>query len=566
MLLREPPERLVHVAVSAAAAAVERRRLRRTRPTATGSSPSKRRTRSRSAVLDALKRRRLPFTGEDIELLLDLGTTTMRPDRILGRSYETLSFGLAAARHLLEREPGSPPVLGGLGRAGRRPRRPRPHRAEAGAAPTADPRARRRTAPGGLLDLSLLDGRDGWAEPVADALRRHAAEWDDAQQLVALLAARDGQRARRAPGGGAPASSPASYAGYGELLRGLLEPLLSIELVSVGRSAAAGVARRAGERDARARRGLGGRRRRRAVGRPAPRPACAAERRALAASEGDDGALPPGGERRDRGARRDRDPDGPRGAPPAARRGAAPRSGEADRGGGRRSRRTRPSRATIDCAARSAGSLQLIADPEPKARQRAASAYVRQRPRADARARRASTTPPGGPSGRLGTTGSRCSTARRGRAGCRSSSAIWFRFVPRADLPCRSRRPAAARQGRTATCAAACRSRATASRRPAAASALWFARWRPLDAVLRALREGRSRTTRSGGARPTRPSHRLLTGYVARESGNASSRAGSSRSQPPTTAASSTSADEERERTPEWKAWVEALEADAARA
>src|SRR6478672_7630467 len=118
MLLREPPERLVHVAVSAAAAAVERRRLRQ------DAADSHRFVRFEAAdsfpleVLDALRRRRLPFSGEDVELLVDLGTTTMRPDRILGRSYETLSFGLAAAGHLLEREPGSPPVLGGLERAG----------------------------------------------------------------------------------------------------------------------------------------------------------------------------------------------------------------------------------------------------------------------------------------------------------------------------------------------------------------------------------------------------------------------------------------------------------------
>ena len=97
-LLREPPERLVSVAVSAAAAAVERRRLQQEAADGDRVVAFEAADSFPLAVLHALKRRRLPFTGEDIELLLDLGTTTMRPDRILGRSYETLSFGLAAAR------------------------------------------------------------------------------------------------------------------------------------------------------------------------------------------------------------------------------------------------------------------------------------------------------------------------------------------------------------------------------------------------------------------------------------------------------------------------------------
>ena len=51
-----------------------------------------------------------------------LGASTMRPDRVLARSFETLSFGVAAARHLLGaergRRPSSPRSSGGLGRRG----------------------------------------------------------------------------------------------------------------------------------------------------------------------------------------------------------------------------------------------------------------------------------------------------------------------------------------------------------------------------------------------------------------------------------------------------------------
>src|SRR6476659_4101369 len=213
-LLREPPERLVPVAVSAAAAAVERRRLqqeaadkdREVGLEAADSFPIE--------VLDALRRRRLPFTGEDVELLLDLGTTSMRPDRILGR------------------EPGSPPVFAALGRAG-------PVLDVLKLSNNGGPLRRRIRAlvseqsPGGLLDLSVLETGDAWAEPAKKALRRHAAGWDDTQQLVALLSRATGTRPTKA-WRRLSAELAASYGGYGTLMRELLEPLLSLELVPSG--------------------------------------------------------------------------------------------------------------------------------------------------------------------------------------------------------------------------------------------------------------------------------------------------------------------------------------------
>ena len=156
----------------------------------------------------------------------------MRPDRILGRSYETLSFGLVAAGHLLEREPGSPPVLGGLERAGAALDKVGLAEAErrSGGGSRLCSRATRRA---GCSTSPCSTGGTAGAEPVADALRRHAQEWDDAQQLVALLAAATGTRPtnewrRRSR------VLASSYGGYGELLRGLLEPLLWIEPVSSG--------------------------------------------------------------------------------------------------------------------------------------------------------------------------------------------------------------------------------------------------------------------------------------------------------------------------------------------
>ena len=560
MLLREPPERLVHVAVSAAAAAVERRRLRQ------DAADSQRFVSFDAAdsfpleVLDALRRRRLPFTGEDVELLVDLGTTTMRPDRILGRSYETLSFGLVAAGHLLEREPGSPPVLGGLERAGAA-------LDKVGLAGGGAPLRRRIQAllasntPGGLLDLSLLDGRDGWAEPVADALRRHAQEWDDAQQLVALLAAATGTRPtnewrRRSR------VLASSYGGYGELLRGLLEPLLWIEPVSSGvprppiwlvapgnetlvRGAAWAVA---DVDEAWVVPLLGRLALRSAAPSPHPKvttalchPAASGAIEALAAIGGPDAHAEL---RRLLAEVRRRD---------LVKRIAAV-VGEPPEATLARDDRLRREKRRL---------LQLIADPEPKARQRAASAYVR-----------SDLAPMLGAAGFDDSAGRTFWRRRDDRVEvlhCRARTSglslelgIWFGFVPRADL-------VPEHEGRLRPAKAHCdmRGRVQVSsdglEAAGRASALWFARWRPLDAVLRALREGTQSEDAFGWGAPDSPQLHLLTGYVAREAGNAELARGQLALAAAYYRGELDEPDEERERTPEWKAWVEALEDDAAR-
>ena len=88
---------------------------------------------------------------------------------------------------------------------------------------------------------------------------------------------------------------------------------------------------------------------------------------------------------------------------------------------------------------------------------------------------------------------------------------------------------------------------------------------RPLDAVSRALREGTQSEDAFGWSAPDSPQLHLLTGYVAREAGNAELARGQLALAAAYYRGELDEPDEERERTPEWKAWVEALEDDAAR-
>ena len=560
-LLREPPERLVSVAVSAAAAAVERRRLQQEAADGDRVVAFEAADSFPLAVLDALKRRRLPFTGEDIELLLDLGTTTMRPDRILGRSYETLSFGLAAARHLLEREPGSPPVFAALGRAG-------PALDDLG--PIAGVGTLRRRiralvadqAPGGLLDLSVLDERDGWAEPAADALRRHAARWADAQQLVALLAAATGARPtgawRRRSG-----ELAGAYAGYGELLRGLLEPLLSIEVVPSGipwppvwlvapgnETLVRGAAWAAADADEpRVVPLLGRLVLRCAAPSPHPKvttalchPAASGAIEALAAigtpaAHAELRTLLAEVRRRDLVKR------------------IAKVLGEAPDATRARDDRLRREKRRL---------VQLNADPEPKARHRAASAYARHDLAPMLRA--------AGFDDSAGRTFWRplddrievlhC-TART--SGLRLELGVWFRFVPRSSaVPERNGRL----RPEEVDCDIRGRVEVSSDRLDAAgrSSALWFARWRPLDRVLRALQEGAESDEAFGWGAPDSPRHRLLTGYVARAVGATEIARGQLSLAAAYYRAQLDERSPERAEDEEWEAWVDRLEADAARA
>jgi hypothetical protein len=561
LLLGEPLKRLVSVAVSAAAAAVERRRLQQE------AADSKQVARFEAAdsfpleVIDGLKRRRLPYAPEDVELVLDLGTTTMRVDRPLGRSFETLSLGVSAARGLLEREPGAPAVLAALDRAGAG--------LDALELPDDGGALRRRIralvaahAPGGLLDLSVFDPRDGWAEPAGDALRSHADGWPDVQQLVALLAGATGSRPTKA-WRQRSAQLAAAYDGYGQLVRELLEPLLRIELVSSGipwppvwllapgnETLARGAAWATVDVDEPWVPGLLGRLALRgAAASPHPRVTTAL---CHAAASGGIEALAELGSpaslaelemllaevrRRDLLKRI------------AAVLGEPPEATLA------RDDRVRREKRRL---------VRLSADPEAKARRRAAAAFVRgelapmlRDAGFDDAAR--------GVLWRHLEDRVEVLRGRPHRAGLDLELGIWFRFVPRAYV-------VVEHGGRARPDEVHCDIRgrvrvwsddlASAGRE----SALWFARWRPLPVVLRWLREGVQSEDAYGWGAPGSPHHHLLTGYVAREVGDLEV----ARAQLSLAAAYYRGELDERDsghvrsRTPEWSAWVELLEEDAA--
>jgi hypothetical protein len=231
-LLAATREDLTSVAIAAAASTIEMRQLQRERAGERGGIRIGPTDVFPLRVLEALGRRRLPFAPEDIELVLDLGTSTMREDDGWGRSFEVLAFGAAAATKLLADQPGSPPVLAGLGRAVRA--------VDAlGIVHTSDPgrlvqRMRALLAanmPGGLLDLSVLANGDEWGEDAAETLRRHAAAWASTPDVLALLARARGARPTQAWKRDA-ASLAQEGAPFAELLRELLEPILEIDVTT----------------------------------------------------------------------------------------------------------------------------------------------------------------------------------------------------------------------------------------------------------------------------------------------------------------------------------------------
>jgi hypothetical protein len=557
-LLREPPERLVHVAVSAAAAAVERRRIQQEAADKDRAVAFEAADSFPVEVLDALKRRRLPFTGEDVELLLDLGTTTMRPDRILGRSYEALSFGLAAAGHLLDREPGSPPVFAALGRAG-------PVLDDLKLSNNGGPLRRRIRAlvseqsPGGLLDLSVLDTADAWAEPAKEALRRHAAGWDDAQQLVALLSRATGTRPTKA--WRRRSAELAAYGGYGTVMRELLEPLLSLELVPSGAPwPPAWLVAPPNEPFVRGAAwatvdvhepwvvGLLGRLALRGAA-PSPHPKvttalCHAAASGAIEALAEIGTPAAHAELRTLlGEMRRRD---------LLKRVAAVLGEPLEATLARDDRVRREKRRLV----------QVTADPEPKERQRAAAQFARNE--------LAPTLREAGFDDASGRTFWRHLDdrverlhAKAHRGGLTLELGIWFRFVPRPySVP--------EHDGRERPGELACDLRgnvhAWSGNLEAAGreSAFWFARWRPLPVVLRRLRDGTQSDEAFGWGAVGSPQHNVLTGYVARAVGNAEV----TRAQLSLAAAYYRGELEERstERTtdPEWVAWVERLEGDGA--
>jgi hypothetical protein len=561
-LLRQPPARLVSVAVSAAAAAVERRRLQQEAADTKQIALFEVADSFPLEVIDGVKRRRLPYAAEDVELLLDLGTTTMRLDRPLGRSFETLALGVSAARALLEREPGSPAVLAALERAGAG--------LDALQLPDDGGLLRRRIralvaehAPGGLLDLSVLDPRDGWAEPAGAALRRHSVRWPEVQQLVALLASATGPRPTKA-WRERSAELATAYSGYGQLVRELLEPLLRIELVSSGatwppvwllapgnETLARGAAWATVDVEEPWVPGLLGQLALRGAA-PSPHPRVTTALCHAAAS----GALEALAEI---------------GSPAALaelemllvevrRRDLLKRIaavlGEPPEATLARDDRVRREKRRL---------VRLSADPEPKARRRAAAAFVRTDLAPMLRAAGFDDAA-GGTFWRHLDDRIEVLRCRPRRDGLTLELGIWFRFVPRAyevDEHAGRERPDEIHCDLRGRLHAWSDDLGSAGRE----SALWFARWRPLPAVLRWLREGAQSEEAYGWGAPGSPHHHLLTGYVAREVGDVEL----ARGQLSLAAAyyrgelDERDPDHARARTPEWEAWVELVEADAAR-
>lgn len=516
-LLAEPRDRLVSVAVSAAAASVERRRLQEE-----AAAGSRRVVRPRSAdlfpgqVLYALARRRLPFSDADVELLLDLGVAAIRPDHPTGASFETLSFAVSAARSLLDSEPGSPVVLAALGRA---------RTALDGVRPVDAVRAARvggrisallaANVPGGLLDLSIVDRRDGWARPALAAFRRHARSWDETQRLVALLAEATGTR----PTNGwrrRSAELASEYAGYGDVLRDLLEPLLTIELVPSGLprppvwllapqneilvkgaawgSADAGaawavsllgrLALRCGATTSSA-----------GVTRPLASAVARAAVEALTALDTEAARAELEmllGEIRQR----------------ALLRRIATVVGEpAELGRMREERLRRERRAT-----------RRGADGAPTSHLRDASQFVRAE-LAPALARAGFDSPTRGTFRRSLPDRVEVLHSRTHPSGVTLELGIWFRFVPRAH-------PVPTHDGRPRPDTAQCDFRGTVHAplddlgSTMRLSALWFARWRSLTAVLRRLLDGGPSDDAFGWGAAGSPRQTVLAGYVARETGD----------------------------------------------
>ena len=557
-LLGQERQLLISVAVSAAAAAVERRRFQGRRgaagqvfvPDPADAFPAE--------VLAALRRRRLPFTAPDVELLLNLGTSTVERDVPPTGSFEPLSFAVAAARVFLGQHSAGAPVVASLGQAA----------AALGAlelGPTNEGAALRRriqalvaaNTPGGLLDLSLLDPRDAWAKPTEEVLRDHAARWDGVQRLVALLARADTPRPTVWWRREAEALAE-DYSRFGDVLRELLEPIVHIDLSTSGvawppgwllapsnETLARGATWATAALDEPWVVGLLGRLALRGAARaPHPRVTMPLSRKVAGAAVETLAAIGTSdavaelrvllGEIRHR----------------ELLRRIAVLVGEDDTATATRDERIRREKAR---------EIRRKADPEPRRRQQLATRAVARE--------LAPLLSAAGFVDNVGRTFWRDADdrvealhCRAGHEGVTLELGIWFRFVPRLEeAPRRQARPRPAVPG--------CDLRANIAtpleelRQSGAAATAWFERWRPLSAVLRWLLVGKQSQEMYGPGAQGSPTHTLLTGYVARQLGEekvARKRLASAAAHYRETLAAG---GEEAERA----AWVEQLEADAAR-
>lgn len=175
-------------------------------------------------VLAGLQPRRLPFSAADVELMLDLGVEKT--------AFWRIGYPVAAAERMLARAPGSPPVLASLERASRRLEE-HPKAAYEPELRAARIRIRALLAasvPGGLLDLSVVEDGDAWAEPARTALESHARRWEGVQDLLAHFASARGSKPTKRWAGRATELF-GTHPEAASLTRQLLDLVLEIDVV-----------------------------------------------------------------------------------------------------------------------------------------------------------------------------------------------------------------------------------------------------------------------------------------------------------------------------------------------
>jgi hypothetical protein len=176
-------------------------------------------------ALKALRTRRLPFADSDVELMLDLGLERT--------AFWVVPFTVAAAERLLAGEPGNPAVLAAAERLGGR------LDDNAKAFYDADLRTARNriraliaaNVPGGLLDLSIVDEGDAWAEPALAILGLHAGHWEGVQEVLAHFASVRGSKPTKT-WTARMAELLDAHPGAASLSRELLELVLEVDVVS----------------------------------------------------------------------------------------------------------------------------------------------------------------------------------------------------------------------------------------------------------------------------------------------------------------------------------------------
>ncbi|MGA9746201.1 MAG: hypothetical protein WBQ50_01970 [Nocardioides sp.] len=177
-----------------------------------------------AAVVDALRRRRLPWTAEEVTLVLRVVTE--------GFDQTAITFALGVARAFSSQQPGDPAVYTALQNLRRRLDRQPDHVYQV-------PELRQRLTalladqiPSGVPDLSAIDTSDLWGPMARELVREAVTDSSGPGDMVALWSratkARPSQRWTRTVSARAT-GSPA----VARLIRDLLEFFLTVELSPV---------------------------------------------------------------------------------------------------------------------------------------------------------------------------------------------------------------------------------------------------------------------------------------------------------------------------------------------